>query len=255
LCSLSAAVTIPEPNEFAKQEGYRPFPPRWEKWLSAIRAAILSAQPTDGRNVTTDEHIGKGTVINVRDTSVRRLGPPAPTGVGACCHVVDSSVVCTQETEADCDSLSGRYQGDGTTCEEVDCPTSCALTYTLSFSITGSAPTCSGGPNSVTGSLDFCASFLNIQHYMSTGGGVDVGSNNFRFTLTKNNGDGPANHYMLLMNVLFCSGNGVWSPNDCDPQFEDIGTDPRGTYTWSGDGDNEVCGQDGSHYSGTLVIS
>jgi hypothetical protein len=107
----------------------------------------------------------------------------------------------------------------------------------------------------VVGSIDFCASTLNVQHRMSTGGGIDVGGPNFVFTLSKNNGDGPAGHYMLILIQLFCSGNGSWSPNDCNAMFEDIGTDPRGTYTWSGDGDDAVCGQTGSHYSATLVIS
>jgi hypothetical protein len=80
---LPAAVTIPEPNEFAKQRGYRPFPPRWEKWLSAVRSAILAAQPVPGRHVTTDEHPGKGTVINVLDTSDRG-GPPTGPPTGDC---------------------------------------------------------------------------------------------------------------------------------------------------------------------------
>jgi hypothetical protein len=75
-------MQIPTPNEYAKDHGHNPFPPRWEKWLSAARAAILSAQPTAGRHVSVDEHPGKGTVINVADTSARRPGGgggPPPT--------------------------------------------------------------------------------------------------------------------------------------------------------------------------------
>lgn len=106
-------MTIPEPNEFAKKAGYQPFPPRWESWLSSIRAALLSAQPTAGRHVTTDEHRGKGTVINVLD---RRLGPPS-TPIGACCV----GEVCSIKTEADCATAGGIWQGAGTDCDPNPC--------------------------------------------------------------------------------------------------------------------------------------
>jgi hypothetical protein len=68
-------VNIPTPNEFAKEHGFQPFPPRWEKWLSSVREGILSAQPRAGRHVTIDEHPGKGTVINVE----RPRGTPSGT--------------------------------------------------------------------------------------------------------------------------------------------------------------------------------
>lgn len=58
-------MNIPTPDEFTKQGGFNPFPPRWEKWLSSVREAILTSQPTAGRHVSIDEHPGKGTVINV----------------------------------------------------------------------------------------------------------------------------------------------------------------------------------------------
>lgn len=65
-------MEIPTPNDYAKDHGHNPFPPRWEKWLSSVREAILTSQPTAGRHVSVDEHPGKGTVINVDDTSARR---------------------------------------------------------------------------------------------------------------------------------------------------------------------------------------
>lgn len=110
-------MTIPEPDKFAEQEGYKPFPPRWERWLSAVREALLASQPTAGRNVTTDEHIGKGTVINVADSEYRRGGGGPPQITGACCKDGDCSIL----SEAACTSSGGTYQGDNTTCEAVDC--------------------------------------------------------------------------------------------------------------------------------------
>jgi hypothetical protein len=108
-------VNLPTPDEFTKERGYNPFPPRWKRWLSAAREAILSAQPTAGRHVSVDEHPGKGTVINIDDTSARRPGGGGGIpATGACCLDGD----CTITTEADC---GGIYQGDGTTCDDVDC--------------------------------------------------------------------------------------------------------------------------------------
>lgn len=78
-------MNIPRPNEFAKQGGFNPFPPRWERWLSSVRASILASQPQAGRHVSIDEHPGKGTVINVDDTSARR-----PSGGGGVCPDVET---------------------------------------------------------------------------------------------------------------------------------------------------------------------
>lgn len=85
-------------------------PSRRRFWNNA-RDTVISLQKVAGRNVSTDEHPGEGTVINIaRDGG----GPPTPTG--ACCTDGD----CTVTTEADC---AGTYQGDGTTCDDVDCGT------------------------------------------------------------------------------------------------------------------------------------
>lgn len=70
-------MKIPKPDEFAAQHGHNPFPPRWEKWLSAVREGILSAQPVAGRHVSVDEHPGNGTVINV---AARRPITQPPSG-------------------------------------------------------------------------------------------------------------------------------------------------------------------------------
>ena len=43
--------------------------------------------------------------------------------VGACC--IGTAVVCTISIELDCMQFGGQWQGLETTCEEVDCPTSC----------------------------------------------------------------------------------------------------------------------------------
>jgi hypothetical protein len=43
--------------------------------------------------------------------------------VGACC--IGTAVVCTISMESDCLQFGGQWQGLETTCEEVDCPTSC----------------------------------------------------------------------------------------------------------------------------------
>lgn len=129
-------MTIPEPNEFAKNGGYQPFPPRWENWLSAIRAGLLSAQPKPGRHVTTEEYRGKGTVINVADISARRRSRP----VGACCV----GEVCSIKTEADCATAGGIYQGDGTDCDPNPCVTppppnaECPYNISISGSFSGS---------------------------------------------------------------------------------------------------------------------
>ncbi len=69
--------TLPTPNAFCQIEGYQPFPAKWERWLSAVREGVLSAQPVAGRHVTLDIHEGMGTVVNVADN--RRKTPS-----GAC---------------------------------------------------------------------------------------------------------------------------------------------------------------------------
>lgn len=362
-------MTIPEPNEFAKKAGYRPFPPRWEKWLSAIRASLLASQPTAGRNVTTDEHIGKGTVINVLD---RRVGSPSVGGLtGACCV----GNVCSIKTAAECDAAGGIYQGNDTECNPSPCGTAIGccpanegipevpglalgilvspgtgipfqmsgntttspdfwwtsfpdsgsfsfqlvylsavdltvipapfdvaimgghsestgstydftfhagesyspvfslgvgeggdrivgfrcqsplLSYTLSYEVTGFNPTCAAGPSIVSANPnDVCEDPLNVFHYINDTGGIDTGTAFFSMFLTKNNGDGPTGHFMLQI-IIACTGMGSWQPNSCGATFIDLGTDPRGTFSWSADGDDATCGVTGVHYSATLVIS
>jgi hypothetical protein len=64
-------VEVPEPNEYAAQHGHTPFPPRWERWLSALRKGILTGQGIAGQNVSIDVHPGEGTVYNVNDARGR----------------------------------------------------------------------------------------------------------------------------------------------------------------------------------------
>jgi len=95
-------------------------PSRRRFWNQA-RNAVLASRKVAGRNVTVDEHPGKGTVINVADTSTRRHpvggGSPGGAATGACC--VGS--VCSITTAADCASAGGIYQGDGTDCDPNPC--------------------------------------------------------------------------------------------------------------------------------------
>ncbi len=92
-------MNVPTPNEFAANGGFKPFPPRWERWLSSVRASILSSQPRAGRHVSIDEHPGKGTVINVDNTSALSTTPP----VGCAC----SATVTFHDIVFDCGCLLG----------------------------------------------------------------------------------------------------------------------------------------------------
>ncbi len=83
----------------------------WDK----VTQAVIASQKVAGRFVTVDEHPGKGTVINVNDTSSRRPTPPPTTG--ACC---DDEGNCTITTEAGCE---GTFQGVGTVCDPNPCVT------------------------------------------------------------------------------------------------------------------------------------
>jgi hypothetical protein len=94
--------------------------PARRRFWRTVRDAVLSGQKVAGRFVTTDEHPGLGTVINVDDTSIRRGGGgggPPVTPTGACCVDGECSIV----TETECDESGGNYLGDDTTCEGVDC--------------------------------------------------------------------------------------------------------------------------------------
>jgi hypothetical protein len=90
-----------------------------------------------------DEHPGKGTVINIDDTSARRPGGGGVPILGACCY---NDGTCDDLTEGDCTDAGGNWQGpdttcgddpnpcvgaccegeDGTTCVENSTPDSCA---------------------------------------------------------------------------------------------------------------------------------
>ncbi len=100
-------IEIPMPNDFCAAHGYNPFPPRWERWLLAVRNSILSSQPVAGRNTTVDVHPGKGTVVNV----TRERGA-APDCGGCVC--IDTVTI----TAAGTGYIVGRYLAplSGTAC-------------------------------------------------------------------------------------------------------------------------------------------
>ncbi len=82
----------------------------WDK----VTQVVIASQKVPGRFVTTDEHPGKGTVINVADSSTRR-GGGGGGGVGACCY---DDGTCDDLTESDCNDAEGNWQGPGTTCAD-----------------------------------------------------------------------------------------------------------------------------------------
>ncbi len=73
----------------------------WDK----VTAAVIASQKLAGQFVTVDEHIGKGTVINVADTSTRRPTPPP----GVCCDTETITIVFSDIV--DCPSFSGDLNG------------------------------------------------------------------------------------------------------------------------------------------------
>lgn len=87
-------------------------------WNKAL-AAVMNAQKKEGRNVTTDEHQGHGTFINIGDSSQRRGGGGGGGGVGACCY---DDGTCDDLTEADCTEAGGNWQGPDTTCDDDPSP-------------------------------------------------------------------------------------------------------------------------------------
>lgn len=90
---------------------------RLDFWEQA-RAAVLASQKIAGRFVTVSEHPGKGTVVNISDTSSRRPGGGGGA-TGACCVGTDCSIT----TEAACVEAGGTYQGDDTVCDPNPCIT------------------------------------------------------------------------------------------------------------------------------------
>lgn len=89
-------------------------------WSEAV-SAVLSARKTGGRFVSTDEHEGKGTVINISDTSMRS-GGGGGGGLGACCG---PDGICYITSRFTCEGDGGEYKGDGTNCEGRDCSGAC----------------------------------------------------------------------------------------------------------------------------------
>lgn len=78
--------------------------------LLSLRQDIRSIQKVAGRNVTIDEHRGKGAVINAR-----RDRATAGATTGACCADDGSCSITT------IDGCIGIFQGIGTTCDPNPC--------------------------------------------------------------------------------------------------------------------------------------
>ncbi len=91
--------------------------PSRRRFWDQVTQAVIASQKVAGRFVTVDEHPGKGSVINVANTSSRRPTPPVTSG--ACC--IDGE--CSILSESDCTDGGGNYLGVGSTCDDVDCTT------------------------------------------------------------------------------------------------------------------------------------
>lgn len=127
--------------------------PSRRRFWDQVTAAVNASTKIAGRHVTVDEHPGKGTLINVDDTSARRGGGGGVTG-GACC--VGETCAITVDEMA-CIELGGTYQGDGTTCEPNPCLCGCGDTVSATLSATTTGTCDSGivfnGSGSIGGSI------------------------------------------------------------------------------------------------------
>ncbi len=92
--------------------------PSRRRFWDNVTQAVIASEKLAGRFVTVDEHPGKGTVINVADSSTRRGGGP-PSTTGACC---DDEGNCTITTEGEC---TGIFQGIGVPCDPNPCQGCC----------------------------------------------------------------------------------------------------------------------------------
>jgi hypothetical protein len=100
-------------------------PARRRFWDNALNA-VLSLRKIAGRNATVSEHQGKGSVIDIADTSARR--PPTSGGSSsggatvACCF---DDGTCDDLTASECEDAGGNSQGSDTACDDpdIDCPT------------------------------------------------------------------------------------------------------------------------------------
>ncbi len=88
--------------------------PSRRRFWDTVTQAVITSRKVAGRNVTVDEHPGKGTIINVPDGNRGRGGGGV---TGACCIGTDCSIT----TEAACIEAGGTYQGDGTVCVPNPC--------------------------------------------------------------------------------------------------------------------------------------
>ncbi len=93
--------------------------PSRRRFWDRVTDAVNASRKLSGMSVTVSEHQGKGTVIDVTDTSPGRSrggpgGPPVPI-LGACCY---NDGTCDDLTESDCTDAGGNWQGPDTTCDD-----------------------------------------------------------------------------------------------------------------------------------------
>lgn len=139
--------------------------PSRRRFWDQVTNAVIASRKVAGRNVSVDEHPGKGSVINIADTSSSRhpIGPGGGTGTGACCF----DDFCDIETKATCEANGGSYQGNGTVCDPNPC---CSMfvgcttglyyqtrTTTQAWSITNPSASC--GDCSSSGSITTVESY------------------------------------------------------------------------------------------------
>ncbi len=112
--------------------------PSRRRFWDRVTQAVIASQKVAGHNVTTDEHEGMGTFVNVADSSAR--GRPRGGGqTGACC---DEENNCTITTESDCE---GTFQGVGTACDPNPCLTgACCILGACSILSSDDCATASG---------------------------------------------------------------------------------------------------------------
>ncbi len=88
--------------------------PSRRRFWDQVTEAVNASRKIAGRHVTVSEHEGKGTLINVDDTSARRGGGGGII-LGACCY---NDGTCDDLTESDCTDAGGNWQGPDTTCDD-----------------------------------------------------------------------------------------------------------------------------------------
>ena len=140
---------LPTPDEYAKQHGHTPFPPRWERWLSAIRRGILTGQGIAGQNVSVDVHPGEGTVYNVGDSRGRNPisgGRPPSAGCFLSTDAIITLVFSGVIIDGICQSYGTGSFKDSATAFDINTTYNCVFVDTVDCFNVDPCP-CSGPAN------------------------------------------------------------------------------------------------------------